>query len=142
MSYPPLPHLATTDDAAYEWLLSDHPWAVAERRRRRADYLARTLAEADDALKITDRLTADPAAFSLHRVADTVDRIARRSALVAEVDDAEDDATRVERDRRSYVAQRRTAGDLDYAYPAHLIGPSAADYPPPPEALGSIEDTP
>lgn len=130
--YPPLPQLSSADDAAYEWLLSDHPWAVAERARRRAAHHARELADADEALTITERLSATPdAGDPLHHVAEHVDRIARRAALTADVDDAEDLDAWTARIRAQYVTGRRVAGDWDYEYPAHLLGPSAADYPPP-----------
>lgn len=130
--YPPLPHLSSVDDEAYEWLLSDHPWAAAERQRRRTAYHARELADADEALAITDRLQHNPdAGRGLQLVAGTVDRIARHSALRADIDDAETDATRTDRLRQRYVTIRRNSGDHDYQYPAHLLGPGAADYPPP-----------
>ena len=83
--WPPLEDFG--GDVGYEWLLSDHPWAAAERQRRRGDRLERDLAEADQVLAITGRLASDPTASEpLHRLAARLDPSARRQALAAEID--------------------------------------------------------
>lgn len=136
--WPPLDQLDTADDDAYVWLLSAHPWAVAERARRREEHHRRELDESAEVLAITDRLkAADLApAHPLARLADTVDPTARRRALAADVDAAEADDTRTAEERRRWENHRRAAGDFDYRYPAELADPAtAAAYPPPlPEA--------
>ncbi len=84
--YPALADLDTADDAACEWLLSDHPWAQAERSRRRGAYHARELREVDEVLAVTRRLQRDlDPGCALYRLARTVERLARDHARHVEV---------------------------------------------------------
>ena len=128
--WPPLDGLG--GDAGDEWLLSDHPWATAERQRRRSDHFERELTEADEVLAITGRLAADPAASEpLARLAARLDPSARRSAMAAEIDSVVDDATFVAEARRRLENARQAGGDVDDRYPAHLTGAEAALVDPP-----------
>jgi hypothetical protein len=140
----PMPDLSTYDalpDDAYEWLLSDHPWARTERIRRRA---AATGAKLDNASRVrdwTDRISeadlqqryANEPAFArnLDELAELMRPRADRQQLRTHLDDAEPDELRVLRLRQNLVTHRHVRGDDTYEYPAHLIGPSAAAYPPP-----------
>ena len=122
--WPPLDALDIADPDAYVWLLSAHPWAVAERARRRADHHRRELAEAAEVLAITDRLRAADldAGHPLARLADTVAPTANTRALAAEVDRLQaearafrealaerDEATALLRRRMPTIATRRAA---------------------------------
>lgn len=132
--WPPLDALDIADDDAYTWLLSAHPWAVAERARRRHAHHARELAEAADVLAAADRLRSAglDADHPLAGLPDRVDPLARRAALVADVDAAEADDTATAEARRRWETTRRASGDLDYRYPPELADPAtAAGYPPP-----------
>ena len=51
---------STTDDAFYEWLLSDHPDARAERDYRRGAHYQRQQETAADIAAWADRISADP----------------------------------------------------------------------------------
>lgn len=127
MGWPALEGMSVVDPDAYEWLLSDHPWATAERTRRRDAHHRREVAEADAVLAVCDRL----AGGSLDRLADTVAPIARdarrRAATKAEVDDA----SHVAEARRRWETAQRVEGRWGYEYPSHLVGLAAADFPPP-----------
>jgi hypothetical protein len=62
--------------------------------------------------------------------------MAHASAVRAEIDAAEPDDAYVARQRAEFETHMRVHWDHpvpDYTYPAHLTGPSAAGYPPPPE---------
>ncbi|QYG95834.1 hypothetical protein HC251_25120 (plasmid) [Iamia sp. SCSIO 61187] len=126
-SWPPLPHLDLADHAAYEWLLSDHPWARAERERRRAAHHARETGQAGQILQICDRLDDSP----LAGLADTVRPMAERSALEAEVEAVYDDTTHVADARRRLEIARQVAGHTAYRYPTALLGGAARHQPPP-----------
>jgi hypothetical protein len=126
-----------TDDAFYEWLLSDHPAAKAERDQRRA---ATYRAETDRAAAVrawADKINAQPdapqtmrdLAASMGPLADQT--TARAEARYAEPDDAY--VTRLRAQHETHVKVSGPPGSWDYRYPAHLTGPSAAAYPPPPE---------
>lgn len=120
------------DDAGYEWLLSDHPWAAAERQRRRRHRLEQDLAWVEEVLAITGRLADDPTVpEELHRLAVGLDPLVQCSALVAEVDSVVDDVAFVAEARRRLEAVRRNVGDVDYVDPAHLTGADAALVDPP-----------
>lgn len=56
---PDLTERSTADPAFYEWLLSDHPLAEAERCRRREASFARRAAERARVREITGRWSAD-----------------------------------------------------------------------------------
>jgi hypothetical protein len=126
-----------TDDAFYEWLLSDHPAARAERDQRRA---ATYHAETDRAAAVrawADKIGARPdapqtmrdLAASMRPLADQT--TARAQASYAEPDDAY--VTRLRAQHETHMQVSGPPGSWDYRYPAHLTGPGAAAYPPPPE---------
>jgi hypothetical protein len=126
-----------TGSAFYEWLLSDHPDARAERDRRRA---ATYQADTDRAAAVrawADKINAQPGApqalrdlaASLGPLADQTG--ARAEARYAEPDDAYLTRTRAQHETHMQVCG--PPGSRDYRYPAHLTGPGAAAYPPPPE---------
>ena len=126
-----------TDTAFYEWLLSDHPDARAERDwRRAATYQAET-GRAAAVRAWADKINAHAdapqtmrdLAASMGPLADQT--TARAEARYAELDDAY--VTRLRAEHETYVQVSGPPGSWDYRYPAHLTGPGAAGYPPPPE---------
>jgi hypothetical protein len=128
---------AVADDAFYEWLLSDHPDARAERDWRRA---ATYQADRDRAAAVrawADKITARPdspqalrdLAASMGPQADQT--MTRAEARFAEPDDAY--VTRLRARHETSMQVSGPPGSWDYRYPAHLTGPGAAAYPPPPE---------
>jgi hypothetical protein len=126
-----------TDDVFYEWLLSDHPDARAERDRRRA---ATYQADTDRAAAVrawAGKINAQPdAPQTLQELAASMGPQADQSAARAEARYAEPDEAYVTRLRAQHETHRQVSGppgSWDYRYPAHLTGPSAAAYPPPPE---------
>jgi len=134
---PDLSRYSTVPLEAWEWFLSDHPWAVAERRRRRAAYFAEQQESAEKVRAWTDKIEhLEPGSTSrdfeaaVRKLAATMRPMADDSQLRSEVDEAEPDELAVAEQRRTLERHRRNAGD-DYTYPAHLIGPGAAAYPPP-----------
>jgi hypothetical protein len=144
----PVPDLAnygTGMGAEYEWLISDHPLALAERVRRAADYFAAELDEdapANDVAAPADAphpLAEDDLSGVPAELADTVGGLAEppadptgdRNQLAYTVADAEPDDVAVLRYRAEYVEYRRAHGEPDYEYPAQYVGPAAAAYPPP-----------
>ncbi|MDB5068038.1 MAG: hypothetical protein JWM18_4472 [Chloroflexi bacterium] len=57
---PDLSQRSVLDTAFYEWLLSDHPLAAAERQRRREASFARRAAERARVREISGRWPGDP----------------------------------------------------------------------------------
>lgn len=131
--WPPIAQVDPSDDEAFhEWLLSDHPWAAAERQRRRSAYRARELSAADEVLAITSRLTSNPASpDNVRRVAEIVARVANEQAVRVGVDAVFDDETHVTQARHQLEIARHAVGEYHYRYPQRLTGPSAARQPPP-----------
>ena len=126
-----------TDNAFYEWLLSDHPDAKSERDRRRA---ATYQADTDRAAAVrawADKINAQPdAPQTLRDLAASTGTLADETAARAEARHAEpDDAyvTRLRTQHETYMQVSGAPGSRDYRYPAHLTGPGAAAYPLPPE---------
>jgi hypothetical protein len=126
-----------TDDAFYEWLLSDHPAAKAERDLRRA---ATYQAETDRAAAVrawADKIGAQPhAPQTMRDLAASMGPLADQTTARAEARYAEPDDTYVTRLRAQHETHVKVSGppgSWDYRYPAHLTGPSATAYPPPPE---------
>jgi hypothetical protein len=152
--FPDLANYGTGMGEEYEWLISDHPWAKAERVRRAADYFAAELEE-DDATVVeeSERAAAaeasaphPPAAVEAFsgvppELSDAVGGLAEppgaadltvdHNQLPYEVADAEPDEQAVVRYRREYEEYRRANGEPGYEYPAHYVGAAAADHPPP-----------
>jgi hypothetical protein len=129
-----LHHRSTLDDAFHEWLLSDHPDAKAERDRRRSAHLHREHGTAADVAAWADRVSAEPERHTqmARDLAATIGPMARASAIRAEIDQAEPDDAYVARKRAEFESHMWWVHP-DYRYPAHLTGPSAAGYSPPPE---------
>jgi hypothetical protein len=126
-----------TNDAFYEWLLSDHPDARAERDRRRA---ATYQAETDRAAAVrawADKINAQPdAPDTLQDLATSMGPLADQAAARAQARYAEPDDTLVTRLRtqhQTHIQVSGQPGSWDYRYPAHVTGPGAAAYPAPPE---------
>jgi hypothetical protein len=126
-----------TDDAFYEWLLSDHPAAKAERDwRRAATYQAET-GRAAAVRAWVGKIDAQPdAPQTMRDLAASMGPLADQTTARAETRYAEpDDAyvTRLRAQHETHVKVSGPPGSWDYQYPAHLTGPGAAAYPPPPE---------
>jgi hypothetical protein len=131
---------SVSDDAFYEWLISDHPDAKAERDQRRA---ATYQAEASRAAAVrawADKIGAQPdAPPTLRDLAASMGPQADQSAARAQARYAEPDEAYVTRLRAQHETHMQVSGppgSWDYRYPAHLTGPGAAAYPPPPEPGG------
>ena len=126
-----------TDDAFYEWLLSDHPDARAERDRRRAATYQAETGRAAAVRAWAGKIGAQPdAPHPLRDLAASMGPLAGQAAARAEVGYAEpDDAyvTRLRAQHQTHMQVSGPPGSPDYRYPAHLTGPGAAAYPPPPE---------
>ena len=126
-----------TDHAFYEWLLSDHPDAKAERDSRRAATYQADTARAAAVRAWADKIGAHPdAPQTMRDLAATMGPLAdqttaRAQARYAEPDDAY--VTRLRAQHETHVQVSGPPGSWDYQYPAHLTGPGAAAYPPPPE---------
>lgn len=138
----------TASAAAHEWFLSDHPWAVAERTRRRLAWAARGQAHAAATREWADRTRAaddagqlagrpDGWRDNLVALAKLMGPIADRSQLEAVLDEVTPDEAYVAEERRFWETHIRVSvdGPEDYTYPTHLTGPGAAAYPPPPEGF-------
>jgi hypothetical protein len=126
-----------TDDAFYEWLLSDHPAARAERDWRR---IASHQAETDRAAAVrawANKINAQPdAPQTLRDLAASMGSMADQTTARAEARYAEPNGayvTRLRAQHETHVQVSGPPGSWDYRYPAHLTGPGAAAYPPPPE---------
>jgi hypothetical protein len=123
----------------YEWLISDHPLAAAERQRRAAEFYA---AEFDQEAALDEEAhqqdEAEDFAGMRPGIGDEVGGLATCIALAPDRDqlrytaaDAEPDEVTVAQSRHDYEEFRRGHGEPDYSYPAHYVGPAAAAYPPP-----------
>jgi hypothetical protein len=126
-----------TDGAFYEWLLSDHPDAKAERDWRRAATYQADTERAATVRVWANKINAQPdAPQTMRDLAASMGPMADQSTARAEARYAEPDDTYVTRLRTRYETHMRVSGPpsaWDYRYPAHLTGPGAAAYPPPPE---------
>jgi hypothetical protein len=124
-------------DAFYEWLLSDHPDARAERDWRRAATHQADTGRSAAVRAWVDKINAQPhAPQTLRDLAASMGPRADQSAARAEAAYAEPDDAYVARLRAQHETSIRVSGppgSWDYRYPAHLTGPGAAAYPPPPE---------
>lgn len=123
-----------SDDAFYEWLLSDQPDARAERdRRRAASYQAET-GSAAAVRAWAGKINAQPdAPQTLRDLAASMGPQADQAAARAEARYAEpDDAyvTRLRIQHETHMQVSGPPGSPDYRYPAHLTGPCAAACPP------------
>jgi hypothetical protein len=127
-----------TDDAFYEWLLSDHPAAHAERAWRRGTHYQAERQRAAEVRAWSDKINAQPGApQNLRDLAASMGPLAGKTAARAEAGYAEPDDLYVARARAQHETHMRVYGpgcQPDYRYPAHLTGPAAANYLPPPQA--------
>jgi hypothetical protein len=141
---PDLANYGTGMGPEYEWLISDHPWAAAERARRASEYFASELDDEPEAVEepapgephpiAEEEISGVPAelAESVGGLAEpAVDPTADPHQLAYTVGEAEPDDLAVPRYRREYVEYRREHGEPDYVYPDHYVGETAAQYPPP-----------
>ena len=128
-----------TDTAFYEWLLSDHPDARAERDWRRA---ATYQADTDRAAAVrawVGKINSTPdAPATLRDLAASMGPLASQSAARAEAGPDEASVGRLRTQHETHM-QVSGIGSWDYRYPAHLTGPGAAACPPPPEPDTDIE---
>lgn len=126
-----------TDTAFYEWLLSDHPDARTERDRRRSATYQADIDRAAAVRAWAGKVNAQPdAPQPLRDLAATMGPLADQTTARAEARHAEPDDTYVTRIRTQHETHMRVSGPpgaWDYRYAAHLTGPGAAAYPPPPE---------
>jgi len=143
----PVPDLAnygTGMGKEYEWLISDHPWAAAERARRASEFYAAELDPDAEAIEppppgephpiVEEEISGVPAelAESVGGLAEpAVDPTADPHQLPYTVGDVEPDEVAVLGQRAEYAEYRRAHGEPDYQYPDHYVGPAAAEYPPP-----------
>jgi hypothetical protein len=126
---------SVADPAFYEWLLSDHPLATAERRRRREASFARRAAERARVREITGRWPADaPGGAAPPR--ESIGRLADGQAERDRWDQAVDEEIGLETMRAEWETHTcaSAADDPDYRYPDRYCGPGAGQYPPPPPA--------
>ncbi|MGH3186586.1 MAG: hypothetical protein ACRDPY_21195 [Streptosporangiaceae bacterium] len=132
-----LHHRDATSDAFYEWLLSDHPDARAERDWRRATTHQADAARAAAVRGWADKIGARPdAPQAMRDLAASMGPQADQTLARAQADAAEPDDAYVARLRAQHETSMRVSGlpgTWDYHYPVHLTGPGAAAYPPPPE---------
>ncbi len=130
-------HGTVTDDAFCEWLLSDHPAARAERDWLRAAAHTWQRGNAAAVRAWAGKINAHPdAPQAAQDLAASMGPRADESAVRAEADYAEPDdlyVARLRAQHETYMRVSGPAGAHGYRYPAHLTGPTAANYPPPPE---------
>ena len=126
-----------TDHAFYQCLLSDQSDARGEWDRRRAATYHADTGRAAAVRAWADKIGAQPGApQTLRDLAASLGPQADQSAARAEARYAEPDeayVTRLRTEHETHVQVSGLSGSRDYRYPAHLTGPGAAAYPPPPE---------
>lgn len=123
--------------AAYEWSLSDHPDARAEREACRAEYIQHQRDSAARARAWAEKISAAPdAPQNLRDLAATSASLADQADARAQAVEADPDEVRVAKLRAVYEGYMRNSGPAeawDYRYPQHLTGPEAASHPRPAE---------
>jgi hypothetical protein len=128
---PDLSERSVADPAFYEWLLSDHPVALAERRRRQEASYARRAGERARVREVTGRWPAEVPEGAA-RLRESMERLTDGQAQRDRWDRAVDEEIAVETMRAEWETHVRVSGDdPEYRYPARYVGPGAADYPPP-----------
>ena len=129
---PDLSQRSVVDTAFYEWLLSDHPLAEAERRRRREASFARRAAERARVREITGRWP-DDVPEGAARLRESLGRLTDGQAQRDRWDQALAEEIGLETMRAEWETHVRVSvEDPGYRYPAHYCGPGAGQYPPPP----------
>ncbi len=128
--------MSAEGDAFYEWLLSDHPEAKAERDRRRGTYYQGEIERAAQVQAWVAKIdaTPDPPA-TIRKLANSIGPTAEKSRARAEAAIAEPDEAYVTRERSHWETFKRVSSpDMpDYRYPSRYIGIVAASQPRPPE---------
>ena len=126
-------------DAFYEWLLSDHPDARAERDNRRQAHYQAEIEQAGQVQAWVAKIdaTVDPPA-TIRDLAGTMGPLAAESRARAEAAIAEPDEAYVARVRDEWETHVRVSGpdgSWDYRYPARYTGPEACSQPRPAAGL-------
>lgn len=121
--------------AFYEWLLSDHPDARAERDRRRAASYQSEIERTSQVQAWVAKIdaTPDPPA-AIRSLADSMGPFAEKSRARAEAAIAEPDEAFVARERGNWETFMRVSapdGSWDYRYPERYTGEAAASQPRP-----------
>ena len=121
--------------AAYEWLLSDHPDARAERDQRREATYRSERERTSQVLAWVAKInaTAD-APQAMRDLAASMGPLATASAERAEADYAVPDAAYVAQARadwETYMQVSASDGSWDYRYPDRYVGGVAASQPRP-----------
>ncbi|HEY2703379.1 MAG TPA: SOS response-associated peptidase family protein [Candidatus Dormibacteraeota bacterium] len=127
---PPLEQRSIGDEAFYEWLLSDHPMAAAERARRRREHYLRRDAQRAEIRELIDHWTPE-VSQRLFALRESMRRFADRWEAVCD-EWLEGETVDVEAVRARLTLQRRDRGDAGYRYPDRYRGSRAAASPPPP----------
>lgn len=123
--------------AVYEWLLSDHPDARAERSRRRAAACDAELKRAQEILRWSAKVAWNPdAPKSLRDLAGTMAPLAASSVERTLASISVPDTDYVAQARADWENFRR-ADDPDYRYPARYTGEAAASQPVPDPGLAA-----
>ena len=127
--------ITSESDAFYEWLLSDHPDARAERERRREAYYQSEVQRADQVLAWVAKIDATPdPPGTIRDLADSMGPLATRSRARAEAVITEPDEAYVARERgnwETFMQVSAPGGSWDYRYPDRYTGPEAASQPRP-----------
>jgi putative SOS response-associated peptidase YedK len=124
-----LPHRSVADEAFYEWLLSDHPLAAAERERRRREHYLRRHEQRALIRQLVDHWTPE-ASQRLFALRESMGRFADRWERVCD-EWQQGESVDVGAVRARLTLQRRDRGDAGYRYPPRYLGPGAAQCPPP-----------
>ena len=102
-------------DRFYEWLLSDHPEAAAERARRRAAYLTYQTRGREGLSRFVARTEADRGAPEhIRELVNTARWLLKRQADRLAADVAEPEPQRLARQRRDFETSRRAQGAHGY----------------------------
>jgi hypothetical protein len=126
----PLEQRSIGDDDFYEWLLSDHPMAAAERERRRHEHYLRRNAQRAEIRHLIDHWTPE-ASQRLFALRESMRRFADRWEAVCD-EWLQGETVDVDAVRARLTLQRRDRGDPGYRYPDRYLGSRAAASSPPP----------
>jgi hypothetical protein len=121
--------------AFYEWLLSDHPDARAERGCRREAYYRSEIERTGQVQAWVAKIDATPdPPPTIRGLAETMGPLADRSRARAEAALAEPDEAYVARERGNWETFMRVSapdGWPEYRYPARYIGEASGGQPRP-----------